>query len=61
MTVSASAGQTPPDRRLPLGWKQRDLACAILHGPSIPLLDDPTGGVTRSTQGVLGISSTTFP
>ena len=51
----ASAGLTGKGTRitgsLPVGWKQQlSLASAVMHGPSILFLDEPTSGVDPITR-----------
>lgn len=51
----ASAGLTGKGKRitgsLPVGWKQQlSLASAVMHGPSILFLDEPTSGVDPITR-----------
>lgn len=54
-TAIESAGLTGKEKKitgtLPVGWKQQlSLASAVMHGPSILFLDEPTSGVDPITR-----------
>jgi ABC-2 type transport system ATP-binding protein len=50
-TFDLSRFLSSPARSLPLGFKQRlAMSCAIMHGPDVLFLDEPTSGVDPVTR-----------